>query len=156
MLAGDLVNDLRENVRAVLIGMLALSGNACSSGTHPASSLDASVVTPEGGGDTGGPEASGGADGGSVPQDCGVVQNDPACPSIYAPSDDCQPCSPVGLTCVYPIVGDGSPASGCIGSASLACTSDDAGFGCPQCWTVNGGWTCPVLDAGDGHWLAFQ
>ena len=59
------------------------------------------------------------------------ANNDPLCPSTYSYSSYMKPCSPVGLTCAYPGMGDGL-ANGCFATAMMWCVGD-AGTGT---WTV--------------------
>lgn len=151
------MNGLRESVPALIFSLLAICGNGCSSEKHT-SSLDASAGAPEGGGDTGGPDvgSSDAADAGEPPADCGAApENDAECPQAYTTAVACQPCSPVGLTCVYPDAGHGTLANGCPQPAQLGCTGNDAGFGCPACWSATSGWTCPTK-GDNGHWLVAQ
>lgn len=68
--------------------------------------------------------------------------NDPHCPSMYSFTKNGQPCSPVGLTCAYPGVGD-QLSDGCFATAMLWCRGD-AGTG-------DSG-----SDAGSGSWTAAQ
>jgi hypothetical protein len=70
------------------------------------------------------------------------VNNDSRCPPSYSFSYEGKPCSPIGLGCSYPGVGDQMP-NGCLYSAGLLCR-DDAG-------AVEAG-----PDAGPGSWTAMQ
>ena len=77
---------------------------------------------------------------GSADADCHytTVHNDPQCPVFFYYGDH-GPCSPVGLTCLYPGAGDGT-SRGCASTAGLSCYSPDDGG----------------VDGGSGHWLSNQ
>jgi hypothetical protein len=73
------------------------------------------------------------------------ANNDPRCPSSYSTGYQGMACSPKGLTCAYPGVGDQLP-SGCFATAVMWCYGDggigDLGDGGP--------------DAGPGTWTTAQ
>ena len=100
---------------------------------------------------TGSPPASGSSDntkaGGtssSAPAPYGsgctypTIDNPPECPPAYTrqPSPSC---SPIGLKCWYPGVGDGD-SRGCYSTALLACQADRDGDGGPDGDPTTGRW----------------
>jgi hypothetical protein len=101
------------------LAVLALFGlvGACSSGgsTTPASTSY----------DAGSPREEAGPDCGSL-----VVHNEAGCPPTYDTAALPSTCAPVGLTCVYPGLGDVTPpGSGCSGPAGLSCVAGMADAG---------------------------
>jgi hypothetical protein len=73
------------------------------------------------------------------------VHNPPECPATYKGATTAR-CSPVGLKCWYPGVGDGMP-DGCYATALLACVADGE---------TDGGTDGGDGGAGTGSWRAAQ
>ena len=56
-----------------------------------------------------------------------TIDNPPECPPVYTRQSSTS-CSPIGLKCLYPGVGDGD-SRGCYSTALLACQADRDGDG---------------------------
>jgi len=109
----------------LLIAVTTSSVTACSSSTSDDSGPDASNDA----------DRDSGGDGGDSGV-CAPAHNDPACPATYSNTFVLQPCSPIGVSCLYPGFGDGQGCS----PAELLCTGDgdagDGGDAASGTWTV--------------------
>ncbi|HEX7664252.1 MAG TPA: hypothetical protein VF407_07080 [Polyangiaceae bacterium] len=125
---------------------------ACSSSSSAGGTPDGEVVGDDDiSSDDDYPHGDSGAKDAQADVVCEYAQphNDPACPSSYSHSYNGQPCSPVGLSCMYPGSGD-ADQNGCFYTAALECQGD-GGPGDLDAALPDGG------DGGrEGTWVAAQ